>query len=125
MKHVAVIDDDPVETMILSGLAEHVPGEYAFEHFPTVEAFCACPHSDSFDVAFLDRRVPPHNDYPETLPMVEATKFKGTLIMLTARRLGPYRPQSRLRVLGPYEKLDVQDVDIIESLLQGRPAMGL
>lgn len=125
MKHVAVIDDDPVETVILSGLAEHLSGAYAFEHFSTVDAFCTCPHVDTFDVAFLDRRVPPYSDYPETLPMVEQTRFNGTVVMLTARRLGPYRPHSRLKLLGPYEKFDVQDAEIIENLLEGRPALGL
>jgi len=125
MRRVAVIDDDPVEMTILSGLAEHVPGAYEFEHYTSVKGFCESGKAASYDVAFLDRRVPPHSDYTESLPELEQCGFEGIVVMLTARRLGPGKPESRLRLLGPYEKLDIQDPDVIEDLLNGRPAPGL
>jgi len=125
MRRVAVIDDDPVEMTILSGLAEYVPGKYSFTHFSSVGAFCRSTGTADFDVVFLDRRVPPHNDYVESLPELEQTDFKGIVIMLTARRLGPGKPDSKLQLLGPYEKLDIQDPEVMEYLLNGRAAPGL
>lgn len=125
MRRVAVIDDDPVEMTILSGLAEYVPGKYSFDHYNSVGAFCSSTTTSEYDVVFLDRRVPPHNDYVESLPELEKTKFKGIVVMLTARRLGPGKPASNLQLLGPYEKLDIQDPDVMEYLLNGRAAPGL
>lgn len=125
MRLVAVIDDDPVEMTILSGLAEHVPGSFQFDHYNSVNAFCEDPKASEYDLVFLDRRVPPHSDYGESLPVLDECGFDGTVVMLTARRLGPGKPQSRLRLLGPYEKLDIQDPEVMEYLLNGRPAPGL
>ncbi|MBL4544806.1 MAG: hypothetical protein JKP95_03110 [Oceanicaulis sp.] len=59
MRLVAVIDDDPVEMTILSGLAEHVPGSFQFDHYNSVNAFCEDPKASKYDLVFLDRRVPP------------------------------------------------------------------
>ena len=64
----------------------------------------------------------PHSDYVESLPVLEGCGFDGIVVMLTARRLGPGKPKSRLRLLGPYEKLDIQDPEVMEYLLNGRPA---
>ena len=125
MRRVAVIDDDPVEMTILSGLAEHVPGSYEFDHYSSVNAFCEDSKASGYDLVFLDRRVPPHSDYVESLPVLEECGFEGIVVMLTARRLGPGKPKSRLRLLGPYEKLDIQDPEVMEYLLNGRPAPGL
>ena len=125
MRLVAVIDDDPVEMTILSGLAEHVPGSFQFDHYNSVNAFCEDPKAAEYDLVFLDRRVPPHSDYGESLPVLDECGFDGTVVMLTARRLGPGKPKSRLRLLGPYEKLDIQDPEVMEYLLNGRPAPGL
>ena len=120
-----MIDDDPVEMTILSGLAEHVPGSFEFDHYSSVNAFCEDSKASGYDLVFLDRRVPPHSDYVESLPVLEGCGFEGIVVMLTARRLGPGKPKSRLRLLGPYEKLDIQDPEVMEYLLNGRPAPGL
>lgn len=125
MRRVAVIDDDPVETTILSGLAEHVRGEFSFDHYNSVSAFCQSGKAAEYQTLFLDRRVPPHSDYAESLPELEQSEFDGIVVMLTARRLGPGKPDSRLKLIGPYEKLDIQDPEVMEYLLNGRPAPGL
>ena len=99
MRRVAVIDDDPVEMTILSGLAEHVPGSFEFDHYNSVNAFCEDSKASGYDLVFLDRRVPPHSDYVESLPVLEGCGFDGIVVMLTARRLGPGKPKSRLRLV--------------------------
>ena len=122
---VALIDDDPVEETILSGLAEHIDIPVSFTAFTTLERFLSNPAARAFDMIFLDRRVPPHLDFSDTLPRLAETGITAPIVLLTARTLGRVEPPEGLSVMGPYEKLDVQDPDVLADLLSGRRPPGL
>lgn len=122
---VALIDDDPVEETILSGLAEHIDLPVAFTAFTTLERFLEHPEARGFDMIFLDRRVPPHLDFTDTLPKLAEAGVTSPIVLLTARTLGRVHPPEGLSVMGPYEKLDVQDPDVLADLLSGRRPPGL
>lgn len=119
---VAVIDDDPVEELILSGLAENLETPVAFTAFKTLESFLQDSGVQQFDAVFLDRRVPPYGDFSETLPKLAAANVNGHIILLTARTAGKVEAPDNLKVIGPYEKLDVQDPEVLAELLAGRGA---
>jgi len=125
VKKVALLDDDPVEMTILSGLAETLEGDYAFTRFNTVESFLEAPDRTQFHVLFLDRRIPPHDDFSHTLPLIETSGFSGHVILLTNHRNAAPQPPTSLKVLGPFEKIDIQEPDVLEALLEGARPPGL
>lgn len=51
--------------------------------------------------------------------MIERSDFNGHVVLLTNHRLGGRRPASTLKLLGPYEKLDIQEPHVLEALLGG------
>lgn len=119
---VALIDDDPVEELILSGLAENLETPVTFTAFKTLESFLHHSGAQQFDAVFLDRRIPPYGDFSETLPKLAEANVNGHIILLTARTAGKVEPPEGLKVIGPYEKLDVQDPEVLAELLAGRRA---
>ena len=125
MMKAALIDDDPVEEVILSGLAEHIVTPVRFTAFRTLERFLDDKTALEFDVVFLDRRIPPHTDFSETLPKLAEAGVTAQIVLLTARKLGPVNPPAELSVLGPFEKLDVQEPEVLADLLAGRRPAGI
>jgi len=119
MGNAAIIDDDPVELTILSGLAQSLDQDWNFTRFPTIDAFLTSMDTAGFEVLFLDRRVPPHDCFEPSLAMIERSDFKGHVVLLTNHRLGGRPPASTLKLLGPYEKLDIQEPNVLEALLNG------
>lgn len=122
---IALIDDDPVEEMILSGLAEHLDTKVRFVAFTTLERFLDDKGARDFDMIFLDRRVPPHLDFSDTLPKLAEAGITAPIVLLTARTLGRVEPPDGLSVMGPFEKLDVQDPDVLADLIANRRPPGL
>lgn len=119
MRHAALIDDDPVELTILSGIAECLDQPWTFTRFSSVESFVGAMASMPFDVLFLDRRVPPYSRFEESLAVIEQSGFGGHVVLLTNHRIASSRLDSALTLLGPYEKMDVQEPEVLERLLRG------
>ncbi|MCC5980900.1 MAG: hypothetical protein JJU26_04195 [Oceanicaulis sp.] len=120
MRNAALVDDDPVELVILSGLAESIDQPWTFTRFSSVEDFIDASAATRFDVLFLDRRVPPHSRFEDSVAIVEQSGFEGHVVLLTNHRVGTKRPASKLNVLGPYEKMDIQEPEALEALLGGQ-----
>lgn len=121
MKRAALIDDDPVELAILSGVAESLDEPWTFTRFHSVEDFVGSDAVNSFDVLFLDRRVPPHHSFEATVSIIESSDFSGHIVLLTNHRTGSKPPKSTISLLGPYEKMDIQEPEVLEKLLGGQP----
>ncbi|MFN3835792.1 MAG: hypothetical protein ACK4NO_07810 [Glycocaulis sp.] len=120
MRNAALVDDDPVELIILSGLAESIDQPWSFTRFSSVEDFIDASAGTRFDVLFLDRRVPPHSCFEDSVAIVEQSGFEGHVVLLTNHRVGTKRPSSKLKMLGPYEKMDIQEPEALEALLGGQ-----
>lgn len=123
MKRAALIDDDPVELAILCGVAESLDESWVFTRFHSVDDFVSSDMAASFDVLFLDRRVPPHHSFEETVSIIENSDFSGHVVLLTNHRTGSKPPKSTISLLGPYEKIDIQEPDVLEKLLSGQPIL--
>lgn len=121
MKHAALLDDDPLELTILSGIADSIAEPWQFTRFKSAEDFAANSTARDFDVVFLDRRLPPHQQFEDSMLIVEQSGFSGHVILLTNYRGGTTKPKSRLKLLGPYEKIDIQEPEALETLLRGDP----
>ena len=113
---IAVIDDDPVEAVLLSELSKDISPDYAFESFSSIDAFLAADPA-SFRVAFLDRRIPPYEEFTQTLPMIDKSEFKGRLILMTAHDSGTDTENYAFEVVGPVEKLELLNPPVLEKVL--------
>lgn len=114
---VAIIDDDPVEMTIISFLADKLGGDYVFTPFLSVEAFAADPQATDYDLVFLDRRIPPHESFEASLPMVEASGFVGPVVLLSAHAEPLDHRQGALQLEGPYDKMQLHDANFLKKLL--------
>ncbi len=83
MARLALIDDDPVEAMVLEGLLEHVPGEHSLIRFASLERFVS-EGGDDVDLVLLDRRVPPHDAFASGLAALARASYRGPVVLITA-----------------------------------------
>lgn len=83
MARLALIDDDPVEAMVLEGLLEHVEGDHRLVRFASVESFVSTARDD-IDLVLLDRRVPPHNAFASGLAALAGASYRGPVVLITA-----------------------------------------
>ena len=83
MARIALIDDDPVEALVLEGLLDHVGAGHALSRFASVEAF-ADTADTAFDLVLLDRRVPPHQAFALGLSALARSSYRGPVVLITA-----------------------------------------
>ncbi len=76
---IAVVDDDPIELLLLRELSAGFDETLEFEGHTTVRDFIESS-PEQYDLVFLDRRIPPHDEYCETLPMLASTGYQLSLI---------------------------------------------
>ncbi|MGY6627193.1 MAG: hypothetical protein ACXIVL_01630 [Oceanicaulis sp.] len=107
MARIALIDDDPVEALILRSLLEHAGSDHALAHFTTVEAFADDLGATQADLVILDRRVPPWGRFSETLPLIEASGWRGPVLLITAAPEGVSAASQVLKLIGPVSKSDL------------------
>lgn len=114
--HIAVVDDDPAEHMILSEIGAAIRPEAVFEGFLTLADFLAAGPA-RFDLVFLDRRLPPYETYRETLPAIDAAGYTGHVVLMTAAVLQTPLEGFRFHVTGPVDKLSLIDPSCLAACL--------
>ncbi len=118
MSQIALIDDDPVEALVVSGLLEHVAAGHTLTHFTTVEAFMTAPDADQYDLVLLDRRVPPHQTFTESLAMLADGPYAGPIVLMSAGPSDELRLSSRSPLTGPVDKADLLTPKALERLVE-------
>jgi len=118
MIRIAVIDDDPIELTLLKGFSAHLSGLYDWQGFESVESFASRDDAAQFDLVFLDRKIPPFVRFVDTVPIIEASGFTGRIVLLSAHSDEQAPTSSMCEILGPYDKIAVQDRSQLEGLLQ-------
>ncbi|WP_295695030.1 response regulator [uncultured Maricaulis sp.] len=113
---VAVVDDDPVEHVILSEMSQSLDLNVHMEGFARLDAFLDSEPS-SFDIVFLDRRIPPHDSYSETLPQLQESGYSGHVVLMSAHVDEPRVDQFAFRVTGPVDKIDLMRSDRLKRIL--------
>jgi DNA-binding NtrC family response regulator len=114
---VAVIDDDPIEFILLSEFAEEIDGEFEFKSFLSPHEFVADKSAAQFDLVFLDRRIPPYDRFAQTLPLIAMTGFRGRLIMMSAHPEGFRDLGFDFALIGPVDKLALLSGDALKAIL--------
>ncbi|MGY6531264.1 hypothetical protein [Glycocaulis sp.] len=115
---VAIIDDDPVETDILSILMSEVFEEVEVESFLSVSDFLREAERARFNLIFLDRRLPPYSSFDETLPLVAPAAGDAVILLVTAHTFEKVDLSRYKRVVGPFAKLDLMTPEDLKGLLE-------
>lgn len=113
MARIALIDDDPVEALILRSLLEHAGSAHPLDHYASVEAFTRAPGGPQADLIILDRRVPPWERFSETLPLIEASGWRGPVLLITAAPEGVTASSDALTLIGPVSKSDLLEPEAV------------
>lgn len=116
MAQIALIDDDPVETLVLEGLLEHAGGDHAITAYTSVEAFIA--GSGVFDLVLLDRRVPPHQTFESSLAAMADSAYRGPVVMVTAGGWDEAGMQWRGGLEGPINKAELLTPEALSRLIE-------
>lgn len=121
MIRIAVIDDDPIEQTLLKGFSAHIAGPFEWTGFESVELFATRDDAAQFDLVFLDRKIPPFVRFVDTVPIIEASGFTGRIILLSAHSEEQAPLSSTCEIIGPIDKIAVQNKNQLEDLLQIPP----
>lgn len=124
MARIALIDDDPVEALILRSLLEHAGSDHALTHFTSVEAFAGDAGPAGADLIILDRRVPPWICFAETLPLIEASGWRGPVLLITAAPEGVSAASDVLILIGPVSKSDLLEPQAVARAIGDALAAG-
>lgn len=116
MAHIALIDDDPVEAMVIGGLLEHVKPDHTLHSFASVEAF-AERETAEFDLLLLDRRVPPHRTFETSLQALVGSAYCGPVVLLTANVESETALRWRGGLHGPVDKGRLLTPDAVARLI--------
>lgn len=117
---VAVVDDDPVELVLLTEIAAEVSPEAVLTGFNSVEAFVQGEVGE-YALVLLDRRIPPHRDYSETLPMLAGAGYDKRVALMTAHDPGLEIGEYPFSVTGPVDKLDLLKPEVLKAVLTASP----
>lgn len=114
---VAIIDDDPVETEILSILMDEVFETAEISSFTTVSEFVDRSRGADFELVFLDRRLPPYSSFDETLPLVVPAAPNAAVLLITAHTFERVDLSAYPNVAGPFAKLDLMTPEDLRELI--------
>ena len=118
MVQITLIDDDPTEALVLKGMLEHVDGEHQLTHLTCVEAFDASGAISTTELVLLDRRVPPHNTFDTSLPVLAASGYRGPVVLMSASEFpAPAKPHG-LTIAASVSKSELLTPQAVEALLR-------
>ena len=116
MAHIALIDDDLTEAMVLEGMLMHGGAGHTLTHFQSLEAFSARPPGTPFDLVLLDRRLPPHAGFETSLPALATTGFDGPVVPISASEM-VVEPVDGLNVTNPVQKSELLTPEAVTALI--------
>jgi len=103
---IAIVDDDTVEHLILSELGKAENPALEFQGFDALERFIEAG-PDRFDHVFLDRCLPPYEDFADTLRHIAEAGYAGHVILMTADATRLDTAEYAFKVTGPINKIDL------------------
>ena len=106
MARLALIDDDPVEALVLEGLLDHAAGGHGLSRFSSVETFVSAGGA-GVDLVLLDRRVPPHQSFASGLQALSRAPYRGPVLLITAGACEEGPPDWPGPLHGPVDKADL------------------
>jgi FixJ family two-component response regulator len=116
MARIVLIDDDPVEALVIGGLLEHADAGHVFESFTSVEAFTASAPGGA-ELVLLDRRIPPHQSFQSSLDALAASAHQGPVVLITAGPCEETDLSWRGGVHGPIDKSQLLTPQALGNLI--------
>jgi DNA-binding response OmpR family regulator len=118
MAQIALIDDDPTEALVLEGMLEHVAGKHELVHLTRVEAFGDAGAAVNPDLVLLDRRIPPHEAFDTSLPILAASGYRGPVVLMSASEFPIPAEQHGLNIAASVSKSQLLTPQAVEALLK-------
>jgi CheY-like chemotaxis protein len=116
---IAIVDDDTVEHLILSELGRAENPDLEFEGFDALDGFIAAD-PNVFDHVFLDRCLPPYDNFEDTLTQIAQSGYAGHVILMTADAPRLDTSDYAFRVTGPINKIDLLNPGRLAGCLSGQ-----
>ena len=116
MADILLIDDDPTEAMIMEGMLEHGGSGHALRHVRSLSDYAA--DTPTADLAFLDRRVPPHDSFAEGVAALAGAGWRGPVVLISAYtdEPAPAAPAG-VRLIGPIDKAALLTPEGLEAVI--------
>ena len=118
MIHITLIDDDPTEALLLEGMLEHVEGAYRMTHLKCVEDFDGLDAQAAPDLVLLDRRIPPHDAFDTSLPVLAANGYRGPVVLMSASEFAMPGDHHGLTITAPINKSQLLTPQAVDALLK-------
>lgn len=118
MAQIMLIDDDPTEALVLKGMLDHVPGDHQLIHIMRVEDFDLAGAASGADLVLLDRRIPPHETFDTSLPILAASGYRGPVVLMSASEFPAPAEQHGLNIAALVSKSQLLTPQAVEALLQ-------
>lgn len=116
---IAIVDDDTVEHLILSELGRAENPDLEFEGFDALDRFIEAGPED-FQHVFLDRRLPPYDNFEESLSEIAKSGYTGHVILMTADATQLDTSAYAFKVTGPINKIDLLNPGKLAGCLTGQ-----
>ena len=114
---IAIIDDDPLESILLSELGQEIDPDLVFIAYASMDAYLG-RKDDAPDLVLLDRRLPPYSHFSETLPLLAQAGFAGRVVLMTAHDPGIEVENYPFAITGPVDKLDLLKPERLEAVIR-------
>ncbi len=119
MANITLIDDDPTEALVLEGMLDHVDGDHTLRHITRVEDFDASGGAaPSADLVLLDRRIPPHEAFDTSLPVLAASGYRGPVVLMSASEFPAPENRHGLTIAAAISKSQLLTPNAVDALLK-------
>ncbi len=116
---VAVVDDDPIQVEILRGIAEAagLDQQLSFSAFRSLGQLLSRAGRSTFDIVFLDRRLPDCDDFSGALATLSQARLESPLILMSAHAGRDNVRSYGLRIYGPVDKMELVQPTYFKRLI--------
>ena len=116
----AVVDDDPIQVEILRGIAESagLDARLEFKAFHALSALVTGAGPQTFDVVFLDRRLPDCDGFSPALATLSQAGLKSPIILMSAHAGRDMVRAYGLKTHGPVDKMELAQPTYLKRLIE-------
>ena len=116
----AVVDDDPIQVEILRGIGEiaGLGDTVALTAFRSLGDFLSGAGRSTFDLVFLDRRLPDSEGFTAALATLAQARLACPVVLMSAHAGKDIVRPYGLTLVGPVDKLELTQPEYLKRLVE-------
>ncbi len=116
----AVVDDDPIQVEILRGIGEiaGLGDTMALTAFRSLGDFLSGAGRSTFDLVFLDRRLPDSEGFNAALATLAQARLACPVVLMSAHAGKDIVRPYGLTLVGPVDKLELTQPEYLKRLVE-------